>query len=1336
MAAVAFPGYGRFKFNSGSGHLLLPRNDPAFHELWASDTSSLYTPPETCSCTLSSSFTGIPATTAPTPVPASFPTTTITSSLLTTPPSSTSPSFSIPTGTNTFMTTSLDSQSSLDPTTSSSNLPSPTLVNGRLSLAGNTVCLGHGLDASVDGLLATIALSGLIGLLLWLLFALLRPRFRQIYGLREWFVQERHRPQPLRSSLWAFLNPPVPMIPSISGVPSDPSDPAATDARKFPSDEELSQRTLWFCFLMVLGWSILGLAGALPLYIISMPCLSDTAPTPRFLGGYSTLLDLSLMRVLQLFDNREISTPNNAAVLEVINGHDLKWRARLRVIILTALLIVVGLLPALVKILREYGKLLAFRRKWTDVHLQGKEMGWISAREAPGFVGWGEKRLKDFILRTGLSSSLDFSAEPASSGTGRRGRSGRPWHSTPYMYSEEDVGLEVDILSLFTIIDTQRLALLIEERDIILEQLEIAETKYISSFRITTPDPSLLELNAAPAVDTDGIAYISRPKVLAGSNTRRRRRRRGRNPADGSSSLSPTSYVAPSSYYKLGIRGINGGRFTDSVNQRIVGTRFRRAVASHWRLTASLLGVYFARPQAAPLTQVPEPDLEPEPDANIPDPRTHGPNYVPRATEDTTDHETLYSPGSGPTHLATSHSDDDWVDVGRVAPIDFRYSRTPSAPSVPSVPSPMVMPNVLPPPPPDAPIQPARASSVFRFGRRPKIFGPAPSEHRSTFPLRDRAGADPGEGSGPAEVVPPHLRVQRAPPFVRPLTGLNHDELGAVYAEIRTRLMKDIRLAQENGYQDIADGTRVKGWLLTGRGLRFLPGIQLIEGRAKEDVRWDILQQGGSDPLSQVSFWIVVVVIAITLLVGLIAAAGLAVATSPDYAHYLPLFRSTANHNDFLTGLTTVLAPSVGATLFFLLAVLALHRPQILLTVSARLVGTISISAGQRVVIKAMFYVIVCVAVIGLVAAGALLYAFGALSRGTRVSKTVADGSIYIAILALAIVINIAIASPALLMLQPLHLRHVLRAERTARTPRQRFRATYPRTYNPLFAMACCILAVTFASTFAVIFPLLGPPVVLLVFLTLVAHRFLVGYVYGRTRSQTGGLLQIWLLKRFASLIALQPILLGLILLSRKLWPEGGALVGVGVFTIVFVEAYTRFKERSPGRRALNPVSQHALESFGKAAKPNHPAVLDEESPSIVSSGRAARTRGSFASVLEMMSLTLAVAPSHYQQHGPVPISTETLDDLTATERAARTHPDAPPRLPPLPFAGHAEEMSRILFAPELIAPPPIVWLPNDNAGVARAEAQDLEHYHGLKVVIDVRSRDDVNPRRRHHSTS
>lgn len=363
-----------------------------------------------------------------------------------------------------------------------------------------------------------------------------------------------------------------------------------------------------------------------------------------------------------------------------------------------------------------------------------------------------------------------------------------------------------------------------------------------------------------------------------------RRRRRGRNPADGSSSLAPTSYVAPSSYYKLGVRGINGGRladdgsrtsFSDSVNQRIVGTRFQEGSRLSLAFSRLPIGSLFRTTASGPLDVVQEPDVESEPDIHIPDPRMYGPNYVPRPTEDTTDPATLYSPGSDRIPLATPSSDGDWVDVGRVAPIDFRYSRTPSVPSAPSVPSPIAMPSMLPPLP-DTPLQPSRASSVFRFVRRPKIFGPAPSEHRSTFPLRDRdAGANPGEGgSGPGEVLPPHLRVQRAPPFVRPLTGLNHDELGSVYTEIRTwrsrlkSINEDIRLAQEHGYQDIADGTGVKGWLLVGRGLRFLPGIDLIEGRAKEDVRWDILQQGGGDPLSKVSFWIVVVVIAITLLVG------------------------------------------------------------------------------------------------------------------------------------------------------------------------------------------------------------------------------------------------------------------------------------------------------------------------------------------------------------------------------------------------------------------------------------------------------------------------------------
>lgn len=89
-------------------------------------------------------------------------------------------------------------------------------------------------------------------------------------------------------------------------------------------------------------------------------------------------------------------------------------------------------------------------------------------------------------------------------------------------------------------------------------------------------------------------------------------------------------------------------------------------------------------------------------------------------------------------------------------------------------------------------------------------------------------------------------------------------------------------------------------------------------------------------------------------------------------------------------------------------------------------------------------------------------------------------------------------------------------------------------------------------------------------------------------------------------------------------------------------------------------------------------------------------------------------------------IETENLNDLTATERAARTHPEAPPRLPPLSFSDHEEDTAGLLYAPELIAPPPIIWLPNDSAGVARSEAVDLQKYHDLRVTLDVRVTDDV----------
>ena len=201
----------------------------------------------------------------------------------------------------------------------------------------------------------------------------------------------------------------------------------------------------------------------------------------------------------------------------------------------------------------------------------------------------------------------------------------------------------------------------------------------------------------------------------------------------------------------------------------------------------------------------------------------------------------------------------------------------------------------------------------------------------------------------------------------------------------------------------------------------------------------------------------------------------------------------------------------------------------------------------------------------------------------------------------------------------------------------------YPKVYDPSYALGACILAIVFVAAFALVFPLIGLPVVLLIFLTLIAHRFLVGYVFGRTdSSQTGGLLQLWVLRRFATLLALQPLLLGLLLFSRELWVLGGIMAGVALLVIFMVEGYASWRLRKPGRRSLSAVTRHSLRAYGNSARPRRAVAPASEEKSTVTntSDRPRRRNGhtSISSVLDMMNITLAVMPSPARNRGPVPL--------------------------------------------------------------------------------------------------
>lgn len=1114
------------------------------------------------------------------------------------------------------------------------------------------MCIGHGLDASAIGLLASIVLPSVIGLIIWVIFAILRPRFRQVYALREWFVQQDIRPKPLSSSWFAFLFPHTSFVPSMPSDVSDAGKSARTDDELFLSDEQLNQRALWIAFLIALGWTVLGLVGVLPLYMVSLPCLADSSPMSVYGGSYSTLQDLSLTRLLRAIESGNIPTSNLIAI-QKRDASD-PQNLRVRVIILTTLALVFGLLPALWKIIREFNGLVAHRNRWLEVKCNGLEMAWLSATRAPGFVGWGEKRLKDFILKSGLSSSLD-----------KNGRNGQRRRSPDQQFdAEEKARLEVDIESLFSIVETDHLALLINERDEILENLEIAETRYINSFRLSTPDPSIADFMATPQDSTH--LKISRPRPL---NSKRgsHRRRRTSNPALASSSLAPMSFVAPYQYYKLGgVHGVTGGRFadstyefSDSVNSRVVGSRFqemnRDSTALDSQLPVDESGRLVSSTPSTP---------------SIPDPRRYGPNHDLGSSEEEDD------------GLQVLDEEDEWVELNKDTITDLETDFNGTPPS----------------------------------SRRRHKLEASSSTKRETFPFRKKNITDPDE-------LPPHLRLQPSQPFVRPLDGINHDHLGGIYTDItnwRTKLKAinaEISDAQQDAYNDIADGARIKGWLMVGRGLRYLPGTQLIEGRSKDDVQWHVLQHE-RPAWDTTVMWTIITVITVFLAAGLTAAVGLALATAPNESHYFPFLHALVGENTLAAGLATILAPAVAASFFIILALVGVHW---LVHVHG---GSVSISGAKLLVFKIIFTIIAIVATLWLVTVGALLFALQAFSTSSGEASSVADGSIYLSVLALALIMQVAIIAPGLLLLRPVRLWNVMRFERHAVTPRQKFRAVYPQVYDPSYTTGACVLAIVFASTFSLIFPLLAPAVVVLLFMTLIAHRFIVGY--NAVHSRTGGLLQIWLLRRFGTLLALQPILLGLIFLSRRFYIEGGVLVGAGVAVAVFVEVYTVWKMGMPGRRSLSAITQDSLNTFQKTAKSTQRRSVDEESTSLVSTAPGARTRGSMASVLEMMSLTLAVMPSPSPSRGPLPLVTETLDDSTATERAARTHPETPPHLPPLPFTDHAEEMAGILYAPELLSPPPVIWLPNDASGVARSEAVDLQKYHGLRVTLDVRTAEDV----------
>jgi calcium permeable stress-gated cation channel len=385
----------------------------------------------------------------------------------------------------------------------------------------------------------------------------------------------------------------------------------------------------------------------------------------------------------------------------------------------------------------------------------------------------------------------------------------------------------------------------------------------MQSFRSVTPDPSVTDFFAEEPDPSR--PPISRPRPLTGTGTARKRMGRTRNPAHGSSSYAPSSYMLPSSYYKLRrIEGVSSPlasstgelipgsepSLAESIRQRVVGSRFQEVNNRPSTVWGRLPLGTAVRPDEKGVLHPIDAPTEP-----IPDPSRFGPNHIGREDDEL---------------------EGEWVDLMRERDENAEHSIYGSAQSGPSErpeSTAVQTPGYGQSTPRDPHMSlgaPATSAAAAQPDpqRRPLIWN-YPASHRSTFPMRPTRYSE----LDPSLVPAPHLRLQSRGPFFRPVSGLAHEDLGTTYADIarwRSKLKtinQQISDVQNDGYGDIAEGKDVKGWLIVGRGVRFLPGVQMIEGRAKEDIRWHELQNEGGT-------WNVVAIIVICILVAVTLAVG------------------------------------------------------------------------------------------------------------------------------------------------------------------------------------------------------------------------------------------------------------------------------------------------------------------------------------------------------------------------------------------------------------------------------------------------------------------------------
>lgn len=258
------------------------------------------------------------------------------------------------------------------------------------------------------------------------------------------------------------------------------------------------------------------------------------------------------------------------------------------------------------------------------------------------------------------------------------------------------------------------------------------------------------------------------------------------------------------------------------------------------------------------------------------------------------------------------------------------------------------------------------------------------------------------------------------------------------------------------------------------------------------------------------------------------------------------------------------------------------------------------------------------------------------------------------------------------------------------------------------------------------ILPSQAVPVLILIVLILIPLRH--NAIYGSLRSQdTNGAYSATLLHTAAALLVLQPTLLALVFLSRRLWGFAAACFVFAILLIILFALYRRRQRKRAGE--VSKETRESLAAFERGACDGSFADEDEARSVSRSSligrrsmasilGESQREEEScngadaFALLAELMN-TISTTPNHPRP--PLPLETEVVDPYVSAMRAARMHAGARPNLPPLSFDAATLKSDETMYPPSLVSQHPWIILPDDP--LSREEMREMEEFWGIQAT-------------------